>query len=521
MKQTINLICALLCLAIAAPASVASAESVRPSVLAGAWYPGEPNELAQLVDDLMDRAPAKAPAGPVRALVVPHAGYRFSGATAAEAYALVRGKEYRRVLVLAPSHYGRYRGLSVAEVEAYETPLGKVPLDRDAVAHLRRSSLVQAHAAAHAREHSIEIELPFLQQSLAPGWKLVPVLVGGLNDDDYAQAAALLRPLLDAQTLLVVSSDFTHYGRRFGYLPFPRDEATAAAIRELDDGAIRLIEENNRVGFLDYQRRTGITICGYRPLALLLALLPGDATVERLGYTTSGELTGDYRNSVSYQAMVVMRERPLAALEGDGAGAAQASGRIDRDELALLHRLAVMAVESAVLGYDPEREREAERLIATLPESLKRPSGAFVTLERDGQLRGCIGNIQARNPLFLAIMKNGVNAAVNDRRFRPVAADELDDLTVEVSVLTPLRPIADLEDFRVGEQGIVLSKQGRRAVFLPEVAVEQGWDREQTLSHLSKKAGLSKDAWREGARFEVFESIKYGAPYRAAPTGEN
>jgi AmmeMemoRadiSam system protein B/AmmeMemoRadiSam system protein A len=486
-----------------------AAERVRPSALAGSWYPGDGQALTAYIDAALDAAPPAEPVGEVRALVAPHAGYRYSGATAAAAFALVRGRSYKRVVLLAPAHRSPFHGLSIADVAAYETPLGQVPLDQDAVAALRDSPLVSAHPLAHVREHAIEIELPMLQRALAPGWRLLPILVGRMEPQDYAGAVELLRPLVDEQALLVVSSDFTHYGPRFGYVPFPLDERTPANIRALDDGALERISALDARGLLDYQARTGITICGYRPLALLLDLLPADARVERIAYATSGELSGDYRNSVSYLAVVATA--PHRVPEGRNGAAPESP-----DGFRLLHRLAVLAVEQAVLGTSGERHTEVERLVAGLPPALKRPAGAFVTLRRDGQLRGCIGTIRPRQPLYRAVLENGVNAAINDRRFLPVAPQELEALEVEVSVLSPPAPIASPGQFRVGEHGIILEKEGRRAVFLPEVAVEQGWSREETLRRLARKAGLTADAWTNGARFEVFTSSRYAA--RVAPS---
>ena len=496
----------------------AGGERERPSALAGGWYPGDADELAHYVDGLLDANADPASGEPTRALVVPHAGYRYSGATAARAISRVRGQGFKRVLVLAPAHRSGFSGLSIADVDAYRTPLGAVPVDTEAAARLRQASLVGAAPDAHQREHSIEIELPMLQRALKPGWRLLPVLVGRLDGDDYPVAADLLRPFLDDETLLVVSSDFTHYGSRFDYLPFPLDDAAPEHIRALDDGALERIEALDAAGFLRYQLETGITVCGYRPLALMLHLLPKDARIERVAYATSGELTGDYSNSVSYAALWVTS--PAAISEGIDAEDQQAqtdeSGVFSEAELAILHRLAVLGVEQAVLGPSEAGRAETEQLTKTLSPRLQAPSGAFVTLKKHGDLRGCIGYIQPRKPLYQAVLENGVNAAVNDRRFRPVTPQELEQLEVEVSVLTKPRPIATADEFRVGEHGIILSKDGRRAVFLPEVATEQGWDRRQTLSHLAHKARLPEDAWREGASFEVFSSIKISADYRSS-----
>lgn len=497
----------------------AADEQVRESALAGGWYPGDPQQLAEYVDGLLDAVETATPEMPdmpdmpVRALIAPHAGYRYSGATAAEVVARVRGREFKRVIVLAPSHRGGFRGLSIADVEAYETPLGTVPLDAAAVADLRKSELVTSDPTAHEREHAIEIELPLLQRALVPGWRLVPVLVGRMEGEDYRVAADLLRPLADEGTLVVVSSDFTHFGPRFQFMPFGLDGETSNRIRALDDGAIERIVALDAIGFLSYRSDTGITVCGYRPLALLLHLLPEDSRVQRIAYTTSGELTGDWGNSVSYAAMLVSSPAPISGGGVESAGAAQAIGAAD---LEALHRLAVLGVESAVLGPSEDRDAAIERMLKSLPPHLKEPSGAFVTLKRDGRLRGCIGYISPRKPLVEAVLENGVNAARNDRRFRPVAPDELGDLEVEVSVLSPPRPIHTYDQFLVGEQGVILHKGGRQAVFLPEVAVEQGWTREDALSHLARKAGLHEDGWREGASFEVFTSTKYSAPYPAA-----
>jgi hypothetical protein len=490
---------------------------VRPSALAGAWYPGDPQQLQALVDGLLAAAEARPPQDQVRALIVPHAGYAYSGPTAAEGFALVKGQGYKRVLVLAPSHHSPFRGLSIAPVDAYRTPLGDVPLDAEAVAALRLSPLLVDEPEAHVREHSIEIELPLLQRALAPGWRLVPVLVGRLEAADYQAAADLLRPLADADTLVVVSSDFTHYGRRFGYQPFPLNGETPARLQALDDGAIERILARDSAGFLAYQQETGITVCGYRPIAILLRMLGPGAEVRRVAYATSGALMGDYANSVSYATLVVTDPRPLSEDTGVPAAAATpVPDALGQDDLRLLHRLAVLAVEDAVLGESPARAAAVSQALDGLPAGLIAPAGAFVTLKADGKLRGCIGTIEPRDPLYQAVLGNGDKATRHDPRFRPVRADELPGLEVEVSVLTPPRPIATWEEFQVGEHGIILGKDGRRAVFLPEVAVEQGWTREETLSHLARKAGLPADAWRDEADFAVFTSTKFGAPY--APT---
>ncbi|MCU0766977.1 MAG: AmmeMemoRadiSam system protein B [Gammaproteobacteria bacterium] len=482
----------------------AAAERVRPPAVAGSWYPGGRAELARTVDEALAAAPSWAPAAGERvvALIAPHAGYPFSGATAAAAYRAVRGGRYDRVVVLGPSHHTALRGIAVADVDAYETPLGTVSLDAPAVAALRASPLVQAGPADPDREHSLEMQLPFLQRALAPGWRLVPVLVGSIDEADYPVLADVLRPLLDERTLVVVSTDFTHYGARFGYMPFAPDADAGVRIRELDDAAYALVAARDARGFLAYQARTGITICGYRPVALLLQLLPGQARFERLAYATSGEQTGDRRNSVSYLA--------AAATVPSVAVGPAVDGSAD-PPLRWLHRLASLRVRDVVTG-DAGAARSLRALLDERSGRAADPSGAFVTLKEGRSLRGCIGYVAPIKPLWEAVLDNAEAAALRDPRFAPVRPDELGRLTLEVSVLTDPEPIADWHDFEVGRHGVVLEKAGRRAVFLPDVATEQGWDRAQTLTQLARKAGLPPDAWREGARLSVFTNHKYAAP---------
>jgi AmmeMemoRadiSam system protein B/AmmeMemoRadiSam system protein A len=501
-------------LALLAPPAGAT-ERVRPSALAGSWYPADPKALQETVDGLVGAGTAAGQTGVIRALMVPHAAYAYSGKTAGAAFALVRGRHYDRVIVLAPSHFSAFKGLSIADVDAYATPLGEIPLDRGAVAALRKSRLVLTDPTAHLREHSIEIELPLLQRALAPGWKLVPILVGELAESDYPAAADLLRPLADAHTLVVVSSDFTHYGPRFGYLPFPPDGQVAQEIQGLDDGAIKQILARDGAGLLKYQAKTGITVCGYRALALLLYLLPPDAQVERLAYTTSGALTGDWLNSVSYAAFAVTAPKALSVVAGQAAEGADPPA-IGSADLRLLHRLAVLGVERAVLGQSEVEDGRIKQALGKLPPELEQPGGAFVTLWHGSELRGCVGYVledQLRKPLYRAVLENGINAARNDYRFLPVGAKELNDLDVEVSVLSAPRPIDSPAQFRVGKEGIILKKGEHYGLFLPEVATEMGWDRDATLSALAVKAGLPRDGWKQGASFEVFTTAKYRAPY--------
>ena len=278
-------------------------KSIGPTV-AGTWYPADPSVLAAEVDRLIrassdDLVPDRRP---VAALIAPHAGYVYSGAVAARGFRLLRGSPVTRAVVLGPSHYVGFRGAVVPDAESYETPLGAVPLDGDAVRALASRPGVALDPRPFAREHSLDAEIPFLQRVLDPGFRLVPVLVGSTEDGEDARSVAdAIAPLLEAGTVLVVSSDFTHFGPRFGYVPFRRD--VEDGIRRLDHAAFRAIESGDPGAFDAYLAETEATVCGRNPIGVLLRVLEGKAEGRLVAYDTSGRITGDWDHSVSYASI--------------------------------------------------------------------------------------------------------------------------------------------------------------------------------------------------------------------------
>jgi hypothetical protein len=278
---------------------------VKEPHLAGRWYPGDAAALARAARSLL--ADAGPPRPNVLAVLVPHAAWVHSGATAARGLAAAGG-DLRRVVILGPSHFARFAGAALLPMEGYRTPLGVVPLDGDAAAMLSASALVRANPAVFMREHAIEVQLPLLQ-ALAAGCAIVPVLVGRLGPGDAAALARALAPLVTPGTLVVVSSDLVHYGRRFGFLPVPPTDAAtvAAAVRRLDDAALAPVLAGDADGFVHAVETSGATICGRDPIEILLRLLPDDARAERLAYATSLETTGDHEHCVSYAAVAFAR----------------------------------------------------------------------------------------------------------------------------------------------------------------------------------------------------------------------
>ena len=273
-----------------------SGDLLLPAV-AGSWYPADPTELRDLVESLLARAPMP-PAETPRALIAPHAGLMYSGPVAAAAFACVRKLRFARVLLLGPSHYAAFRGAVIPEASRWRTPLGELVLDLEVELPRRTAPFLQ--------EHCLEAELPFLQCCLERGFAAVPILVGPRSDGaDLDAVASALEPLLDADTLLVVSSDFTHYGAAFGFTPFP--DALPARIAALDRGALRCIEEGDAAGFERYVAETGATICGRDAIGVLLRLdaMRTSPVRRTLAYATSGEMTGSFDHSVSYAAVHV------------------------------------------------------------------------------------------------------------------------------------------------------------------------------------------------------------------------
>ena len=468
-------------------------DHVRPAVCAGSWYPGDRAALAAEVDRLLDQTQPPALTDKPLAVIAPHAGYRYSAPIAAAAYACLRGRHYRRVIVLAFSHReaGGYQGADVPkDLTAYATPLGDVPIDREYCDKLLKEPLYAAHPGLGSEEHSLELQLPFLQRTLKD-FKLVPILLGRTTDAQCARLAQSLTPLLDDETLLVVSSDFTHYGSNFRYLPFR--ENAPEKLRELADAAARPLQTCDYDGFVEHLETTRDTICGREAIRLLLRVLSmrGGAQAVRAGFDLSGNLTSDWSSSVTYQSFVFTR------VPGSLTGA-------DRDELLRLARLTV----ARFLRGDGPPEINASQLGA----GAKREGACFVTLQNHGQLRGCIGNMEARGPLYQAVIDNAI-AACKDFRFvdQPVTVAELEDLHIEISYLTPMHEIKNVNEIVIGRHGLLISRFGQRGVLLPQVAYERGWTRAEFLAQTCRKAGLPMDAWKDSAAtLNTFEAEVFG-----------
>lgn len=485
----------------ASTATPASAKSVLQSPLAGQWYDADPVRLKTEIRRFVDEA-SNTPIENVCALLLPHAGYRYSGSTAGYGIKAVQGKTFRRVVLMGPSHYVPLRNTAaLPNVTHIATPLGEVPLDLECIAGLKTDSHFVAMPEAHASEHSVQIEIPLLQCALG-SFQLVPLVLGEVDGPSARAIGEALQAWLGPGTLLVASSDFTHYGPNYGFAPFgPVD---AEKIKALDMGAFQFIQNKDPEGFLKNLKETGATVCGHAPIAVMLAMLPKTSEAHLLHYDTSGRMMKDRGNSVSYVAAAFSGKWPEGKYTAVPGEHAMILGDKDKADL--------LALARHTFSYYFEHGQppaSAEALGMTLSPKVKERRGVFVTLEEHGQLRGCIGHIMPQMPLDKAVIENAMSAGFRDPRFQPLGKNELPALHIEISVLTPLVPVDSYQDIKIGKNGMVLSKMGRRAVFLPQVAPEQGWGLEETLSHLARKAGLGPDDWREGAQYEVFEAVVF------------
>jgi AmmeMemoRadiSam system protein B/AmmeMemoRadiSam system protein A len=526
---------ALAVLVLSCAATAEKGTTVREAAIAGSWYP-EARCLVTADVHLMLRSAAAAPTpgGKPVALVVPHAGWRFSGFGAATAFRLLRPGDFERVVLVAPSHYASFDGFSVPDVAFYRTPLGDIPLDTEAIEKLKEDRFVRTQPGAHSREHAIEIELPFLQSTLER-FRLVPILARETTPAMQASLAARLAELNDGKTLFVFSTDFTHYGPRFSYTPYGRSaQSVRDRIAKLDDEAIGFLLRKDARGYRKFLERTSATICGRHGLGVLLELLPHiapDARSTLLSHYASIDLPGMADdNSVTYVAIAYGSAKPPGTeplgTPPEPALCPAHAPPLSKELGGRLVRIARATLRAQLEGRD-DLQRELSNLPTDRPE-LDRLQGVFVTLNRTdpheieeyGRLRGCIGQIGPTFPLFRAVVIAAAQAALADRRFPPVEREELSRLEVEVTVLSPPRPVESWKEIRIGRHGIVLEKAGNRAVFLPQVATERGWTLEKTLSRLALKAGLPENGWREGASFQVFTGQIFHEQDDARPSGK-
>ncbi len=466
--------------------------SIRQPAVAGQFYPASPDELRHMINDDLAQAEVPPLSGNLIALVAPHAGYIYSGKVAAHSYALLKGKKYDRVVVIAPSHYEAFPFVSVYDGDAYATPLGNVPVDKEFAAKLAKSSsLIQLSSRGHTPaqeqgEHALEVQLPFLQTVLGD-FKLVPIVMGDQNYEiERALGLSLAKLLKGTNTLIVASSDLSHF--------HTYDQASA-----MDHKTLNAISEWDYLSLSQNFERRIWEACGGGPIVstMIAAERLGANQAKILKYANTGDVTGDHSRVVGYGA--------VALLHADSRSAQAEPFSLSPKEKDTLIQLAKKSVETAVREqkmYDPPASDFA---------AFQQERGAFVTLTEKGELRGCIGLTTAEKPLYLSVRDAAALAALRDPRFPPVDSAELPALQYEISVISPFHHVMDFKDIRIGRDGLLMVHGRDEGIFLPQVPTEQGWDRTTYLEELGRKAGLTRQAWREeNTDIFAFTAVVFG-----------
>ena len=467
----------------------------REPAVAGQFYPSDPTELRQTLVDLFSHATPPRHYQNVVAVIAPHAGYVFSGEVAASSFNQVDGgREYGDVFVLAPSHYLGFEGGSIYTRGNYITPLGAVTVDRELGRKLVEENAVFVDRVdAHAREHSLEVELPFLQQVMKKPFRIVPIIVGAQDPATCRKLADALRPYFTRKNLFVISTDFSHYPSYDDARSV--DRATADAVcSNSPDRLMEVLRANAQKGVPGLVT----SMCGWACVLTLEYLTAGNesAIYHDVEYRNSGDagLAGKDR-VVGYHAIAVSLESPQ-----------KPSGfNLTPEEKGELLKIARATVEEYV------RHRQIPAVDPSkLTASLKTPCGAFVTLEEHEQLRGCIGRFDPGDPLYRVVQQMAVASATQDYRFSPVTEGELSNLQIEISVLTPMRKVSSIDEIELGKHGIYIKKGTRAGTFLPQVATETGWTKEEFLGHCARdKAGIGWDGWKDAEIF-VYEALVFG-----------
>ncbi len=498
-KIQMILMIAMLLLPTACQAAENTDGALRQPAVTGKFYPDSAPMLRLAVEKFMQDALPPVAENPV-ALIVPHAGYIFSGQICADGFNQVRGRKYDIVVILGTNHTNpTFRKVGLYPGAGFVTPLGTAAVDRGIVdALLADCTDCTLNASVHEREHSIEVVVPFVQV-LFPDAKIVPAIVG-TPDTSLCErfGLSLAKVLKNRNALIVASSDLSHYPSAANASMV--DRQTLEAILPLDPAGFFTVAHTATDRNI---RGLSTRACGEAPImaSMVAARALGAKVGVLVSYANSGDaVIGERDQVVGYGAVALASAKTAApdktlrpAQSGDRSLSLKPS---DKKALLALARETIdrfLNTATAPLTRNPSPALEQVR-------------GMFVTLKKNGDLRGCIGEIVTQKPLYQLVGTVALKSALEDPRFPRLRRDELKDIEIEISVLTAPAPVADASDIVAGRDGVILNKDGRSAVFLPQVATEQGWNREEMLDQLGMKAGLPAGSWRKGASFLTFQA---------------
>lgn len=478
--------------------TVAIAHDRQPAV-AGQFYPEKADVLERTVSTLFKTAIPKKCTN-VRAIISPHAGYEYSGQVAASVFNQIE-TNYKRIFIIGSSHQIYFQGASVYCSGDYLMPFGRVSVDTEVGKQLIQEypALFIDDTTPHAKEHSLEVQLPFLDNMMENDYTIVPIILGSVNPDTCKLLAEALKPWFTPDNLFVISSDFSHYPKA--------EDATRIDANTME--AIRSNQPDKLIRTLLSQSKDSIpglstSLCGWNAVLTLMNLTADEpVSYQPIQYRHSGYKAerGESDRVVGYWGVAVSgtNERPTQVRTDQNKSFA-----LTQAERKTLLDLSRRTLKATAEGKTVEADG------ALLSDGVEAPYGAFVTLRLNGELRGCIGTMETEQPLYKTIMDMTVSAAKFDSRFSAVTPDETDLINIEISVLSPLTTIKDTSEIILGKHGILLEKGNRSGVFLPQVATETGWNLEEFLGSCARnKAGLKWDEWKT-ATIKTFTCLVFG-----------
>lgn len=461
-------------------------QAIRLPLAAGQFYPVDKIQLKNKIEKyLLQTTPEKKIFGDVKAIMVPHASYEFSGQAAAYGFKQLENKKINTVVIICNSHSTYFPGIAIDENDAWQTPLGLVEINHELADKLVSSDkAIKYDGEVHeSNDQALEVQLPFLQTVLKDNFKIVPILFGNTHDDSYKKLAKALTDNLGENDIIVISTDMSHYP---AYKEANKiDKETLNIIKTLD---INKLE--NQVKNIASQNIAGeqTILCGIDGVKTIMEIAnSSNWQAEILKYANSGNSSyGDKDSVVGYGAMAFSQIK------------SKEKNTLSKEQEKILLEIAKQTIESYV------REKKIPEFNIK-DERLQKKEGAFVTLHKNGQLRGCIGQIiPSQKPLWQIVRDMAIAAASQDYRFNPVTPDELDKINYEVSVLSEAKTINNWQDIKLGQHGVIVQKDKRSGVFLPQVAEETGWNLEKFLSQLcSQKAGLPPDCYKKTGDIEL------------------
>jgi len=470
----------------------------RQPYAAGRFYPADKETLTKDLAGLFDNCKKSPDSWDIRAIISPHAGYTYSGKTAAAAFsAIPRNSVFKNIFIIGSSHVMYFDGASVYNSGDYITPLGKVTVNREIA-----NKLIQANKVfnfptnAHLQEHSIEVQLPFIQYYFNNKQQIVPVIIGTDDENTVKKIAAALRPWFTPENLFIISSDFSHY-------PAYKD-----AVENDNLTAISILSGNPQTFLNTLNKNTAkhipglvTSMCGWTSGLTLLYLAEGNKDLEfkLIDYSNSGDSPNAGKDQVvGYNAIALIEKKQNAVPKHQS----ENSFSFSEEEKKQLFAIAKNSIRSML--YDNKKFVIDEK---SIPENLKKPMGAFVTLKINGALRGCIGRFISSEPLYNVVQASAISSAFEDPRFSPLTKEEYKKTDIEITVLGPLKKINNINEIVLGKHGIYIKKGSRSGTMLPQVAIENGWTVEEFLGFTSRdKAGLGWDGWKD-AEISIYEGV--------------